>query len=393
MTVTRTTALSGVFLGIAALSTAQAYSTTANLAFSWATAAEERVWISGEALGGQAATNTLTSVDNGTYLSTLGGHTLTNYANPDFASTAQCDALVAGLGGTLTATRKYGCRYTDASSSPIRIAVPVSDIGAAGPSASGTVTITDTTMTGILTIVSTTDEPIGGTATSIGNGANGYNLRIGDGSPFVNAWQGITTQGTYTLNLTGTFTATSWEITGGTARFSDPGFLCQQTGGSTPANILCAASSVAGGYGPAGEALSWGWDLDGGGPGTDMGEIDVRGPDGELVSTLSGVIASLAVDGHGNITTNSGEIRRAAAGVPGNTGIASCGGGIVWDSGLQRITCGQLTAANLIITGIPPPMPYEPLVPAPPAVWLLGTGLAALLGYRARRSAPRQLNN
>lgn len=382
MTLHRTTALAGLVLGIAAASSAQAYNATTDLVFAWATAAEEYGWVSAEALGGGATANTLTTVDNGTYLSTLGGSNRTNYLNPDFATTAQCESLVAGLGGTLTATRKYGCRYTDTSSSPQRIPVPVADIGP-GSFASGTVTITDTTMTGILTINSSTDEPIGGTATSIGNGTNGYNLRVGDGTPFVNAWHGITTQGTYTLNLTGTFTATSWEITGGTARFSDPGFLCQQTGGGSPANLLCAVSNEPGGYGAAGEALSWGWDLDGGGPGTGMGEIDVRNPDGELVSSLSGVIASLAVDGQGNITTNRAEIRRATTGVPGNNGIASCGGGIVWDPDLQRITCGQLTAANLAIMR---PAYVEPMVPAPPAVWLLGTALAAVLGYRARRN-------
>lgn len=353
-------------VGLGAQTTAFGYGGTANLTFSWATNGTDIGWTSN-------GVNTLASMTDGTYFSQQAGSNSTGYYNSDFASTAQCASIVAGLGGTPQSTRKYGCRYLDASSSASFVGTPVTGAGP-GASASGTLTVTDTTLTGTLTIVSTTDSPTGGTATSIGNGTNGYNLRSADGSPFGNNWNGITTLGTYTVNLTGTFTASSWQITGGAATFSDAGFLCQQGGNSTPANILCSASSQPGGYQTNGGALSWGWDLNGAGTGiTTASEIIVRDSTGvNVVDTLSGVLANLSIDGLGNITTNNGEIRRAL-------GASACGGSFIkWDG--TKISCGTLSTTDLVITGT------APVVPVPAAVWLFGSALG-LLGVARRKMA------
>lgn len=360
-------------VGLGTQTTAFGYGGTANLTFSWATNGTDIGWTSN-------GVNTLGSMTDGTYFSQQAGSNSTGYYNSDFASAAACNVAIAGAGGgVLSSTRKYGCRYTTGSGtgtqqgSPAFVSTPVADVGP-GASASGTLTVTDTTLTGVLTIVSTTDEPTGGTATSVGNGTNGYNLRSADGSPFGNNWNGITTLGTYTVNLTGTFTASSWQITGGAATFSDAGFLCQQGGNSTPANILCSASSQPGGYQANGGALSWGWDLNGAGTGiTTASEIIVRDNTGvSVVDTLSGVLANLSVDGLGNITTNSGEIRRAL-------GASACGGAFIkWDG--SKISCGTLSTADLVITGT------APVVPVPAAVWLFGSALG-LLGVARRKMA------
>ncbi|MEQ1802480.1 MAG: dockerin type I domain-containing protein [Gammaproteobacteria bacterium] len=282
---------------------------------------------------------------DGTYFHLQSGSNSVSYYNANFASVSECTDILGALPdppNTLTATRKYGCRYTDASATPLFMSTPVTDVGP-GPTASGTITVTDTTLTGTLTINDTTDEPRAGTIVTVGNGPNGYNLRAYDGHPFGNSWNGATTLGTYTLNLTGTFTATSWHITGGTARFADAGFLCQQGGNSVPTNILCSASTQAGGHQSDGAALSWGWDPDGSGPNTTMGEIEVHDNADVTIETLSGVLANLSVDGLGNITTNQGEIRRAL-------GSSSCSGASIRWSG-THIVCGRLTVANLIVSG------------------------------------------
>ena len=69
-------------------------------------------------------------------------------------------------------------------------------------------------LTGTLTIESSTDEPTGATTTfttsgvrvsnSAGDGLAGYNFRTADGSPFGNAWYGVTTSATLTVNLPST---------------------------------------------------------------------------------------------------------------------------------------------------------------------------------------------
>ena len=369
-----------VAVGLGTQTTAHAYGATAAVNFAWASNGTDIGWTA-------ASANTLSTLTAGTYYSALPGNNSTNYYNSDFATSAVCSSIVAGLGGTSPITRKYGCRYLDytGNSSFTGTATPTAGDGNLGPGAqaSGNITVTDTTMTGTLTILSTTDEPTGGTATSVGNGSNGYNLRQADGSPFGNSWGGVTTVGTYTLALTGTFTASSWQITGGGAKFADAGFLCQQGGNSTPANILCNASAAPGGFQTNGGSLSWGWELDG--AATNLGNvvqgIDVRNTSNVLITTLSGVLADLSVDGLGNITTNSGEIRRALGSSSG------CGSGpsvknITYDATLTKISCGTLTAAGLTVSGTVD----APVVPVPAAVWLFGSALG-LLGVARRRMA------
>ena len=363
--------------------TAHAYSTTATVNFSWATGGTEIGWTA-------ATAHTLTAMTNGTYFSSLTGNTSTNYYNADFASAAQCASIVAGLGGSAPVTRKYGCRYTDYAAIPSFVGTPLPTVGAGnlgpGAQAAGTITVTDTTLTGTLTILGTTDEPTGGTTSSIGTGSNGYNLRQAAGSPFGNSWNGVTTLGTYTLNLTGTFTATAWQITGGGARFSDAGFLCQQGGNSSPSNILCANSVAPGGFTTTGGSLSWGWELDG--AATNLGNvvagIDVRDTSNTLITTLSGVLADLSVDGLGNITTNSAEIRRAL-GSSGGSGAGPAVKNLSYDAAMPRISCGTLTAAGLTVTGVVD----APVVPVPAAVWLFGSALG-LLAVARRRYPPSE---
>jgi len=369
--------------------TAYGYATTANLTFSWATGGTDQGWTSG-------GVNTLApgEVTNSNYFSQTAGFNSVGFYNSDFATVAGCAAAVAdpsnlvGWDETAISTRKYGCRFNNGAGDPAFLALPVGNLsvnapgtgpGASASSAFGAISVTDTTLTGTITINSTTDVATGGTISNVAAGANGYNLRGADGSPFGNNWNGVTTTGTYQLNLTGTFTATSWQINGGTALFTNVGFLCQQGGNSTPSNILCSASAAPGGYGTTGQALSWGWDLDGGlGANTTIGTIDVRDPSNNLLTSLSGVLANLSVDAAGNVTTNQGEIRRAlGAG-------AGCGGGptvknVTYDAALTRVSCGTITTANLVVTGT--------VVPAPAAVWLLGTGIVALAARRRFKKA------
>jgi hypothetical protein len=246
--------------------------------------------------------------------------------------------------------------------------------------------VTDTTLTGTLTIGAASDEPTGATTTftggirtsnSIGNGFAGYNYRSADGSPFGNSWQGVTTAGTLTVALTGTFTSSAWSITGGTVGFADAGFACQQGGfGGTGVGTLCLPSGVAGGHNPSnGSHLSWGSDVDGASTGNSaLSEISVRdGVGGNVIETLSGVLASVSVSG-GNLTTGAGEFRRAL----GSAG-AGCSGFIVWDG--TRISCGTLTTGLLDISGT-----VVEVVPAPAAAWLLGSGLSVLAWLRRRRA-------
>lgn len=317
--------------------------------------------------------NSLPQPTNDTYFSETGGYNSISVYNADFAGQSDYgagtadDCLTPLPGYETIALRKYGCRHTDTVWStspytPVFQYIPITDIGPQGGLASGTVTVTDTTLTGTLTIISSTDEPTGATTTitsggtrtsaSAGNGLDGYNYRTADGSPFGNAWYGVTTGATLTVNLTGTFTDTSWEINGGTVQFSDPGFACQQGGfgdiGDPLAGTLCTQSATGGGFQTDGGAQSWGMDLDGANTGFNTPSmIEVRDAAGTTtLATLSGVLASLTLDGAGNITTVSGEFRR---------GLGSSGGGcpdhVRWDSANTRISCGTITAGQLVITG------------------------------------------
>lgn len=373
--------------GLGLQTTAHAYSNTANVTFSWATGGTDFGWTSN-------GVNTLAAgaVTNSNYFSSTAGYNSVGFYNSEFATTAGCAAAVAdpstnpvGWDGGAINTRKYGCRYNSYFGSPSFFALPVGSLATPAPgsgpgaSASGTITVTDTALTGTITINSTTDVATGGTATNVAQGANGYNLRQADGSPFGNSWGGVTTLGTFTVALTGTFTASSWQINGGAAKFSDAGFLCQQGGNSTPANILCTASAAPGGYTSTGGALSWGWELDGAatGSGNVVAGIDVRDASNVLITTLSGVLANLSVDALGNVTTNAGEVRR------GFGSSAGCGGGptqknVTYSAALTTMTCGTITAASLNVTGT------ADVVPIPAAVWLFGSALG-LLGVARRR--------
>ncbi len=335
-------------------------------------------------------TSALGVMTDSTYFTAQNGYNSRGWYNGDFTVSADCTIGGAVVPGSATSSsaRKYGCRYNSTGGTQFFASGPISDTAAAttGASATGSITVTDTTLTGTLTLNSTTDEPTGATTTftaglrtsnSVGNGLNGYNYRSADGSPFGNYWQGTTTAGTLVLNLTGTFTNGSWSITGGTVGFSDAGFACQQGGlGGTGLGTLCLNSGVAGGQNTTnGSSLSWGVDIDGAATGNSaFTEISVRNAvGGAVIESLSGVLASVAVSG-GNVTTNSGEFRRAL----GSSG-SGCSTYIVWDG--TRVSCGTLTTGLLNISGTV----TESVVPVPAAVWLMGSALG-LLGW-ARRKA------
>ncbi len=353
-----------VMAGVAVLSTAfssgaQAYSATAAVTFAWG-GADPANTISWTASG----VNTLGAFTNATFFTQQPGSNSKSYYNADFATASDYfpgtgdDCLTPpppvsppeDLGYDTIQIRRYGCRVSDSTgyNSPLFLASPVLDTGPAA-SATGTVTVTDTTITGTLTIAATGDE----SSPVLGPGATGFNYRSADGSPFGNVWYGVSSTATVTVALTGTFTATDWNITGGTARLVDPSFQCQQGGfgGSAPGFILCNPSTNAGGFQNNGAALSFGWDLDGAGTNTTMGEVEVRNGAGDTVLlNLGGVLAALTVNGSGVIATTTGEYR---------TGLGSTNGpcitSIRWTG--TAIGCGTLTVGPLAITGslIDPP--------------------------------------
>ena len=394
-----------VLAGTAALGlsaqTAFGYSGTASLTFT----------IGGSALSAtgdqgfvsSAGPISVSSMSNSTLFHTLSGANSNSQYNANFASNADCaigggivPATTGGLPVKSTTTRKYACRYqtyfganlaTDSGAgSP---SFPVTDGGPLAQ-ASGTLTVTDTTLTGTLTILSTTDEPTGSTTTiftlggvttriggGVGTGFGGFNYRTADGSPFGNAWYGVTTGMTLTVNATGTFTQSSWSVTGGSVTWTDPNFACQQGGqGGDPRGTLCSASSSGGGFQPTGNHLSWGMDTDGIKTGsTSASAITVNLAGGGSVS-LAGMIASLSIDGAGNVTTGTGEFRRGGGSNP------SCISSITYDTLLGKITCGSLTSGNLSITGTAP----AAVIPVPAAVWLMGSALG-LLGWIRRKAS------
>jgi hypothetical protein len=343
-------------------SQAFAFSTTANVTFSWATDGLAKGWTS-------SAPNSLSSVSNSTYFTSLTGSNSLTYYNSDFATVAEQVALGCGTG--LEAFRaQYACKVGGTK------AVPTAAAGDLGPgaSATGSLTVTNTALTGVLTVITTNDE---GAGTQLGTtAATGYNVRSADGSPFKNVWYGVSSQTTLTVNLTGTFTDTpgSWSIDGGTVTFLDPGFQC---GVADFSGVLCNPSTVSGGFNTNAEFLSWG--LDASGPGG-VTQIEVRDPSGaNLLSTLSGVLASLNVvdsnnDGIGEISTVQGEFRNAS----GNNGQGCPTGSIRYNN--TGISCGTLQVGLLNITGT------VPVVPVPAAVWLFGSALG-LLGVARRKLA------
>ncbi|MBL8225513.1 MAG: hypothetical protein JNM50_09290 [Chromatiales bacterium] len=313
----------GLGLASSAAIAADSYNAVAEVTFEWATNGQAKGWTS-------SAANTLASIANTTYFSAdTSGANSTTYYNPDFAKAGDATGWCAA--GQEAFQAQYACKVSTNT--------PIADFGP-GAQATGTITVTDTTMTGTLVVIDTNDEGAGpqpGTTE-----ATGYNIRSADGSPFKNVWYGISNQMTLTVNLTGTFTSTSWEITGGTVSFNDPAFQCAfaDFGG-----VLCNTSTVGGGFQPDGSMLSWGIDQ-ATGANTAVGQIPVFNAAGDtLLSTLSGVLASLSVDGSGNVTTNQAEFRN---------GTGSSGGGCptsIRYSG-TGIGCGTLQVASVSIAGI-----------------------------------------
>jgi hypothetical protein len=340
-------------------SQAFAFSTTANVTFSWATDGIAKGWTS-------SAPNSLANVNNSTYFTALTTNNSTTYYNSDFATAAE--QVTLGCGPGFEAFRaQYACKIGGTK------AVPTAAAGDLGPgaSATGTLTVTPTTLTGTLTVINTNDE---GAGTQLGTtAATGYNVRSADGSPFKNVWYGVSSSTTLTVNLTGTFSNTpgSWSINGGTVTFLDPAFQC---GVADFSGVLCNPSTVSGGFNTNAEFLSWG--LDASGPGG-VTEIQVRDAAGiNILSSLSGVLASLNVDGAGNITTSQGEFRNAS----GNNGQGCPTGSIRYNN--TGISCGTLQVGLLNITGTA----EIAVIPVPAAVWLFGSALG-LLGVARRKLA------
>jgi len=331
------------------------YSGVADVTLSWG--------VGGSALNWTSTTqNALAAVSNDSRFSTFVGSNVTTWFNADFATGSNYgsgtadDCLTLLPGYDQLELRKYGCRQTDVDGSnlPVFNRSPPADPGPAA-AAVGTLNFTDTTLTGTLTVVATTDEPTGGDESSAGDGASAFNVRALDTSVYGNVWYGVTTGATLTVDLTGEFSAAGWEINGGTVRFSDPGFQCQQggIGGVGPTFVLCQLSAVPGGFSPDGSHLSFGLDTDGGLAGTAMNEVVVRDMSGNVVASIAGVLASLTVGPGGALSTDFGEYRSGAG-----TSSGGCLGQIRWD-GLE-IKCGTLTAGPLAITGTATPVDTEP---------------------------------
>jgi hypothetical protein len=377
---------SAAALGLGLQSAAHAYSGTASVTFSWgghATAGDSRDvgWTS-------QGVNTISSIAAGTYYTTLGGYNSISYYNSDFATGAgSCTTPTPSA--TFTAARKYGCRYLSLGGTPLFASSPIADVGG-DATASGTLTVTDTTLTGTLTVLAGTDEPTG-SATTVLSGVNiglgsstgfdGYNYRTADGSPFGNAWYGVQSGFTLTVALTGTFTSSAWSITGGTVAHSGGTtlFACQQGGfGGDGRGTLCTPSSTGGGFQADGGHLDWGMDTDGANTGSESpSQIVVKDAGGATVlTTLSGVLASLTVS-DGSLSTTSGEFRR---------GSGSSGGGcldhIRYDG--TKISCGTLSTGQLTITGTV----SETVIPLPAAAWLVAPAVLAAGRFARRRKMP-----
>ena len=155
-----------------------------------------------------------------------------------------------------------------------------------------------------------------------------------------------------TVDPTGDFSATSWEITAECGQ--RPAFQCQQ-GASVKADyVLCQISGVPGGLSNDGSNLSFGTDADGGLAGVVMTPVQIRDVDGtSIVASLSGILASVSVGPGGSLSTAFGEYRSGSG-----TNAVGCQSQIRWDG--SRITCGTLTAGALEITGTATPVDTEP---------------------------------
>jgi MYXO-CTERM domain-containing protein len=299
------------------------YNAVVDVDFDWATNGIAKGWTS-------SATNSLSTVADTTAFITLPGSNTEGYYNSDFAQAGGAGWCPAGQEAFQA---QYACR-TLAQASPITGVGP-------GAKATGSLTVTSTTLTGTLTVVNTNDEGAGpqpGTSA-----ATGYNIRTADGSPFVNVWYGISNQMTLTVNLTGTFSETAWQVTGGTVRFADPAFQCAF---ADFAGVLCNPSSSAGGFQPNGSFLGWGMpNIAGAGTIEPIPVFDVTGA--TQISTISGVRTfSSTVNPDGTLTV-LGEVRNGA-------GLGACPTSIRYNTGTSSISCGSLTVRDLEITVKPP---------------------------------------
>ncbi|MDH5277393.1 MAG: hypothetical protein OEW88_13295, partial [Gammaproteobacteria bacterium] len=160
-------------LVLLALAPAQlhAYSGVADVTLSWGVGGTAISWSS-------TAQDPLIAVDNALHFTSAAGSSGTRYFNADFATASDYgsgtgdDCLTLLSGYNTIELRKYGCRQLSASNLPVFHPSPTTDAGPAA-AAVGTLYFTDTTLTGTLTVVATTDEPTGGDEFSIGDGASG----------------------------------------------------------------------------------------------------------------------------------------------------------------------------------------------------------------------------
>ncbi len=332
-------------------SQAYGYDATADVTFNWASSGTEGGWTA-------SGTNVLTSLSNNQFFTSSTGANSESYFNPDFATEAFYIASGACADPVASAAfrSQYACRTAGA---PLDI-VAVTDEGP-GASAAGTLTITDTSITGVLTVIPTNDE---GAGPQLGTTeATGYNIRSADGSPFKNVWYGVSDALTLNVNLTGTFTETDWAIDGGVVVFNDPNIQCAIADFS---GVLCGASQLGDGEG---SFRSWGFNT----PETgDVSEIQVSDETGvNIIESIAGVLANLSIDGSGNISTTQGEYRRGSQ-------QGACPGEIRYQDGVA-ISCGTLITGTLDISGA------VNVIPVPAAAWLFGSALG-LLGWVRRRS-------
>ncbi len=329
---------------------AGAYSATANVTFEWATNGVSSGW-------NGSSPNAITTVSDSVYFTSLTGagnvRNANQYYNPDFATSTfySSSGCTDASGGPTDFRAQYACKTASPG------VFPVSDIGPGGKAA-GTLVATSTTLTGSLSLVSTSDEGFG---PQPGTTFAALNIRSADTSPFKNVWYGLSSDTSLIVDLRGTFTETNWRITGGTVRVFDSSFQCAVADFS---GVLCSSTQRGDG---TGSFLSWGDDPRPGGGGIpgQINEIQVYNADGTvLIDTLSGVLADLTIGADGSISTSAGEIRQ------GNDQFV-CIDQVRYDG--ASITCGTIRAANLVVTG-------GVVIPLPAAVWLFGSALG-LLGW------------
>jgi hypothetical protein len=288
----------------------------------------------------------ITPVDNRFYA--LAGSNGTSYYNPYDQLVDGAKNYVDGEAVPLTCIGEailtpYSCGNLEGKALKVR-PTPIEGTGPL-PTATGLVTI-DTvagTMTGVLNYNDRGD-------------GYAYDYRSADGSPFNASQNSVSALATLAINFTGTFTATSWNVTGGTAAVNDSGFLC------TPGDLsgtLCNPSAVLGGLQLNGSALSW-INV----PVYDKIDTDITRV---LLTTIPGAVLTASLDGSGNVTTSSGEFHRAL----GSAG-SNCSQDTVYSGG--KMSCGNLIAGKFLAAGTF----TETVVPAPAGVWLLGTALGAI---------------